>query len=410
MRNCILWALCLAILTPIVLFADDNGGGIRVQTIKVSSVSPFLTLKFWDYEAEDGDWVRIVVDGETYREFELKNAPKTVSIPILFSDNDEVFVNVIGTQSGNGPVTYAVQATGLGSSVEVYKNYADVGTGNSYRIVKTKDDIFSVGVSYVAGLFGMGEERDEEEYMRQQRENVASFLNECLSAFPNAESLPIITADMIKIDPSAFKGNEEMKYDADLNQFILKKDISDFSFGNHFEEFWGKWLLNPIPQMSSKHTYIDSIKNQGCHELSHYVQDKLSEKNSDQYMKMSLHGSESDRASQLILIEGFAVTMGMKTSEDLGALTDHRNTKDSDTGAKVGDTGISYIEAAARYVDKVRVREQDPTIREALKNTADAMRAVDYTKSEKDWRLYSADAGRALKNVPAGVLLKGIMR
>lgn len=161
MRNCSLLALCLAMLTPTMLFADDNGGGIRVQTIKVSSVSPFLTLKFWDYEAEDGDWVRIVVDGETYREFELKNAPKTVSIPILFSDKDEVLVNVIGTKSGNGPVTYAVQATGLGSSVEVYKNYADVGSGNSYRIVKTKDDIFSVGVGYVAGLLGMGEEGDE---------------------------------------------------------------------------------------------------------------------------------------------------------------------------------------------------------------------------------------------------------
>ena len=159
MRNCSLLTLCLAMLAPTMLFADDNGGDSREQTIKVSSVSPFLTLKFWDYEAEDGDWVRIVVDGETYREFELKNAPKTVSIPILFSDNDEVFVNVIGTQSGNGPVTYAVQATGLGSSVEVYKNYADVGTGNSYRIVKTKDDIFSVGVSFIAGLFGIGSEK-----------------------------------------------------------------------------------------------------------------------------------------------------------------------------------------------------------------------------------------------------------
>lgn len=158
MRNCSLLILCFVMLTPIALFAD-NSRGIGAQMINVSSVSPLLTLKFWDYEAEDGDWVRIVVDGETYREFELKNAPKTVSIPILFSDKDEVLVNVIGTKSGNGPVTYAVQATGLGSSVEVYKNYADVGSGNSYRIVKTKDDIFSVGVSFIAGLFGVGSEK-----------------------------------------------------------------------------------------------------------------------------------------------------------------------------------------------------------------------------------------------------------
>lgn len=151
MHRIMMWALCWSL--PIVLCADGNGGGIGVQTIKVSSVSPLLTLKFWDYEAEDGDWVRIVVDGVTYREFELKNAPKTVSVPILFSDKDEVFVNVIGTRSGNGPVTYAVQATGLGSSMEVYKNYANVGSGNSYRIVKTKDDIFSVGVGFITDFF-----------------------------------------------------------------------------------------------------------------------------------------------------------------------------------------------------------------------------------------------------------------
>lgn len=158
LRICRMMLMAASLVVPLAAWAAGNGGGIAVQTIKVSSVSPLLTLKFWDYEAEDGDWVRIVVDGEVYQEFELKNAPKTITIPILFSDQDEVFVNVIGTRSGNGPVTYAVQATGLGSTTEVYKNYTDVGSGNSYRIIKTKDDIFSTGVNFIAGLFGMESE------------------------------------------------------------------------------------------------------------------------------------------------------------------------------------------------------------------------------------------------------------
>lgn len=158
MRRMMMLALCVA--WPFALLSDTNGGGVGVQTIKVSSVSPLLTLKFWDYDAEDGDWVRIDVNGEKYREFELMHTPKTVSIPILFSDSDEVFVNVVGTQSGSGPVTYAVQATGLGSSTEVYKNSANVGLGNSYRIIKTKDDIFSIGVGFLGRLFGMDEEKN----------------------------------------------------------------------------------------------------------------------------------------------------------------------------------------------------------------------------------------------------------
>lgn len=187
MRRIMMWTLCWTL--PIALCADGNGGGIGVQTIKVSSVSPLLMLKFWDYEAEDGDWVRIVVDGETYREFELKNAPKTVAVPILFSDKDEVFVNVIGTRSGNGPVTYAVQATGLGSSMEVYKNYANVGSGNSYRIVKTKDDIFSVGVGYVAGLFGTGLPK-RSALSEEQKEKLQEELQQVDEALSELPSIP----------------------------------------------------------------------------------------------------------------------------------------------------------------------------------------------------------------------------
>lgn len=284
MRNCSLLILCFVMLTPIALFAD-NSRGIGVQTINVSSVSPLLTLKFWDYEAEDGDWVRIVVDGETYHEFELKNAPKTVSIPILFSDKDEVLVNVIGTKSGNGPVTYAVQATGLGSSVEVYKNYADVGSGNSYRIVKTKDDIFSVGVRFLARLFGIGEEGKSEEgpeYEMNPREIAARRFNDLLSLFPNASSVPRITPDMIKIDPES---GPEMAW----------KPLSVAG--------GGKFIIR-----NEKDIYDDSdklVRYNFAHELAHYYHDHMFS-DDDDYRSLDLNDKTT--------AEGFAVLMGIKIS------------------------------------------------------------------------------------------------
>ena len=132
--------------------AAQYGG--NTYTIRVSSVSPCLTLKIWDWSAEDHDKVKIVVDGQVWREFEIKHKAQTISVPIAFADADESIVEIIGTDDGTTGlpvVSYAVQASGLGTSTEVYKHETGVGTGNRYRIIKTKDDIYTQGWNWLTG-------------------------------------------------------------------------------------------------------------------------------------------------------------------------------------------------------------------------------------------------------------------
>lgn len=400
MRNCSLLALCLAMLTPTMLFADDNGGGIRVQTIKVSSVSPFLTLKFWDYEAEDGDWVRIVVDGETYREFELKNAPKTVSIPILFSDKDEVLVNVIGTKSGNGPVTYAVQATGLGSSVEVYKNYADVGAGNSYRIVKTKDDIFSVGVAFLRGLL----EDDENE---QKKEQVAAFFNERLNRLPSSLGLPEITPDMVVIDPSrldikdesgkVIDDSKEMAYDVDNNQFIVRSDISAPSVFDRLGDLSCKFFSIFLPTYSN----MDRQDSAVMHELAHYAQATLAKRDKEAYHEMNAYDAESS-----ILAEGFAVITSLRYGQEKGGvLNDHWRAVILKPNNQPIEGEPTYLVAAAKYI--YQLGEKGAIDKREAREIADEIKEIE---SDGLWSADGKPVYERVKNISMENLLKGIMK
>lgn len=320
------------------------GGDILVQTIKVSSISPLLTLEFWDYEAEDGDWVRIVVDGNPYREFELKNFHKSVTIPILFSEKKEIFVNVIGVKSGNGPVTYAVQATGLGSSLSVYKNYADVGAGNSYRIVKTTDDLFSKVANFI-GL--MPDEDFESSDDLVKKEKIANLLNDKLIRLPDSLNIPQIKSNMIRIDPAFLDQiNEDamMAYDVDANQFIFRSDISDPSI---FSRISDGFLSFCSIFDSSITSGLDDQDSDVVHELSHYVQDVLNTRNSEKYLRMNSQDTDS-----LIVAEGFAVIMSVRYGAGKGSvLVNHKGKKLFD-----GD-GITYIQAAENYIKRIGRKE-----------------------------------------------------
>lgn len=316
----------------------------NVQTLQVSSASPFLTLEFWDYEAEDGDWVRIVVDGNPYREFELKNFHKSVTIPILFSEKKEIFVNVIGVKSGSGPVTYAVQATGLGSSLSVYKNYADVGAGNSYRIVKTTDDLFSKGANFI-GL--MPDEDFESSDDLVKKEKIANLLNDKLIRLPDSLNIPQIKSNMIRIDPAFLDQiNEDamMAYDVDANQFIFRSDISDPSI---FSRISDGFLSFCSIFDSSITSGLDDQDSDVVHELSHYVQDVLNTRNSEKYLRMNSQDTDS-----LIVAEGFAVIMSVRYGAGKGSvLVNHKGKKLFD-----GD-GITYIQAAENYIKRIGRKE-----------------------------------------------------
>ena len=359
----------------------------NVQTLQVSSASPFLTLEFWDYEDEDCDWVRIVVDGNPYREFELKNSHKSVIIPILFSEKKEIFVNVIGIKSGSGPVTYAVQATGIGSSLSVYKNYADVGAGNSYRIVKTSDDFFSK-IANFTGLLSVDD--------LAKRTNVAEYFNEILDEkmrdkLPNGNKLPRITPDMIVIDPSKLQGNEEMKYDADNNLFIVKDDIP-FS--------WWEWdsLVDwtaDLPFVNDRDvTEVKYREKNMLHELGHFYQDKMAEMFPNDFLPPTI--------DDIVRAEGFAVLESARLSEDWLTLAEHDL-----PDAKI-DNEVSYLEATARYVESLPTENDNEINREWFKRTAEKIRSIEDTENKEEKEELSKAVYNILQDLPTNRLVDGI--
>ena len=131
--------IMVALMLPMFYFpaAAQNQ---KTYDIEVSGISPVLFLDIWDYDAEDHDRVKVTLNGTIISAFEITHTPKKVTIPLVFVDG-EAIVEIIGTYSGRGPVTYAVRATGIGTGVGVYKHSAGVGSGNSYRIVKKEDSL-----------------------------------------------------------------------------------------------------------------------------------------------------------------------------------------------------------------------------------------------------------------------------
>ena len=131
--------IMVALMLPMFYFpaAAQNQ---KTYDIEVSGISPVLFLDIWDYDAEDHDRVKVTLNGTIISAFEITHTPKKVTIPLVFVDG-EAIVEIIGTYSGRGPVTYAVRATGIGTGVGVYKHSAGVGSGNSYRIVKQEDSL-----------------------------------------------------------------------------------------------------------------------------------------------------------------------------------------------------------------------------------------------------------------------------
>lgn len=129
--------IMVALMLPMFYFpaAAQNQ---KTYDIEVSGISPVLFLDIWDYDAEDHDRVKVTLNGTIISAFEITHTPKKVTIPLVFVDG-EAIVEIVGTYSGRGDVTYAVRATGIGTGVEIYKHRAGVGSGNSYRIVKKED-------------------------------------------------------------------------------------------------------------------------------------------------------------------------------------------------------------------------------------------------------------------------------
>lgn len=110
-----------------LLDSDDNyiGGDM---TITHDSDDEETTLYVWDYAAEDGDYVQVVVNGTPLGDpFMITNTPVTFTVPTVGE------VEVIGTRDGGGGITYAVYYE---MNHTTYFNGVDENGSNIYTLIR----------------------------------------------------------------------------------------------------------------------------------------------------------------------------------------------------------------------------------------------------------------------------------
>lgn len=231
----------------------------------------------------------------------------------------------------------------------------------------------------------------------EKRQNVAEYFNEILDEkmrdkLPNGNKLPRITPDMIVIDPSEFEGNEEMKYDADNNLFTVKDDIS-YS--------WWDWdlLVDKCVDLDPTNDGVTEVKYREknmLHELGHFYQDKMAEMFPNDFLPPTI--------DDIVRAEGFAVLESARLSEDRLTLAEHDL-----ADAKI-DNEVSYLEATARYVESLPTENDNESIRELFKRTADMIRSIEDTENTEEKKELSKDVYNRLQEIPTNRLVDGIRR
>lgn len=111
----------------VLLEKDDNyiGGDL---TITHDSDREETTLYVWDYAAEDGDYVEVLVDGVSLGEpFMIKNKPVSFTVPSVCE------VKVVGTRDGGGGITYGVYYE---VDQTTYFNGMNQGGDNTYTLIR----------------------------------------------------------------------------------------------------------------------------------------------------------------------------------------------------------------------------------------------------------------------------------
>jgi hypothetical protein len=109
-----------------VLLGKDEFVGGKDYTIIHSSDQKESKIWVWDYAAEDGDYVQIIVNGYPIGDaFFIKNKPAVFTIPSVG------LVQVKGVRDGGGGITYAVRYEINGVT---YFNNAPTNGFNTYSL------------------------------------------------------------------------------------------------------------------------------------------------------------------------------------------------------------------------------------------------------------------------------------
>lgn len=106
-----------------IMSADQKFAGKDV-TVKHTSPGGVLKMYVWDYAAEDGDYVEILVDGEPICEpFMIRNEAREFSVPAVCK------VQINGIKDGGEGITYGVY---FDVNEKTYYNCTVVGGSNVY--------------------------------------------------------------------------------------------------------------------------------------------------------------------------------------------------------------------------------------------------------------------------------------
>lgn len=97
-------------------------------TIEHDSNEENTKLWVWDYAAEDGDYVEVIVDGVSLGSaFMIKNKPVSFDVPTVSE------IKVIGVKDGGGGITYGVH---YDMNNKTYFNAVDLGENNTYTLMR----------------------------------------------------------------------------------------------------------------------------------------------------------------------------------------------------------------------------------------------------------------------------------
>ena len=111
-----------------ILMSSDENIGAKDYTITHDSNQDESKIWVWDYAAEDGDYVQILVDGAPIGDaFMIKNKPQEFTVPTTGT------VQVKGIRDGGGGITYAVRYELNNTN---YFNSAPEGEFNTYTLVR----------------------------------------------------------------------------------------------------------------------------------------------------------------------------------------------------------------------------------------------------------------------------------
>jgi hypothetical protein len=111
-----------------VLLAADENVEPKDYTITHQSDAKDTRIWVWDYAAEDGDYVQVLVNGAPISDaFMIKHKPKELTVPASGE------VQIKGIRDGGGGITYAVRYEANRTS---YFNGAPEGEANTYTLRK----------------------------------------------------------------------------------------------------------------------------------------------------------------------------------------------------------------------------------------------------------------------------------